>query len=79
MKIEVAKIISEFGGELWEEYSGRGMYGSTTAAIEFDSESDFYAALGEVMECDMEDREEVAKYLRGRVNIDNMGRGIIVY
>lgn len=79
MEINVAKIISEFGGELRDEYSGRGMYGDKTAAIEFDSESDFYSALAEVMECDIEDREEVAKYLRGRVNIDSMGRGIIVY
>lgn len=78
MTQEAAEIICEFGGEVREGYSGRGMYGKTTTGIVFDSEGDFFEAIGEVMECDIEDREEVAKAMRN-LKTDSMGTGVIYY
>lgn len=78
MTKEAAEIITEFGGELREDYSGRGMYGKTTAAVVFDGEQEFYSAIAEVMECDIEDRETVANALRN-IRTDNMGKGMIFY
>lgn len=73
MDIEDAKQIVEFleeeGDEvtLREKYSGRGMYGKTTAGIVIDTIGFVYYAMGRL---DLEFVE---------LREDNMGRSMIVY
>ena len=72
MKLEHAEQIVEHiegeGGEasLYEDYSGRGMYGSTTAGVVADSASSVARALA-------------ALGITERLRHDSMGLDIIVY
>jgi len=51
MKLEVAKFICEIAdAELKEDYSGRGMYGKTTAGIIVDSSCTAGCIFGEAIE-----------------------------
>lgn len=78
MTRDAAEVITAYGGEIYENYSGRGMYGSETAGVVFDSEADFFEAIADLLENDEEDKEEVAKALR-KLKTDNMGKSIIYY
>jgi len=76
---EAAKIITNYNGEIYEDYSGRGMFNETTTAITFDSMSDFNEAIADVMVAeDQNEREIVADFLRN-YREDSLGKGIIVY
>lgn len=81
MDIEVAKILVEYEPDLRlrESYSGRGMYGKTTAGV-VGEQYDFNRALAEVMRMgDQEEREMVAEFLENEYSQDNMGMDMIFY
>lgn len=79
MKTEAAEIISDYVGEIYEDYSGRGMFGSTTTAITCDSEEQFNEGIAEIMENeDSENISIVAKAVRS-LRKDSLGIGMIFY
>ena len=92
MKKEIAERLVNYGNDLkiYEEYSGRGMYGKTTTAIEVDTPSDFFEAMGDLMlemvgdammegdDYDIKDVEELAKVL-SNLNQDSLGLGYVIY
>jgi hypothetical protein len=49
MNKDIAEMIIDYGNDLslYEDYSGRGMYGKTTTAITCDSKDDLMGAIGE--------------------------------
>lgn len=68
------------GVQVYEDYSGRGMYGETTTALQIDEMQSFYTALSIVMEDgDSEDREWVADFLSDGVQWDQLGKGFVIY
>jgi tRNA(Ile2) C34 agmatinyltransferase TiaS len=76
---KAAEIITNYSGEIYEDYSGRGMFGETTTAITFDSNLEFYEAIADVMvNEEQEQREMVADFLRN-IQKDSLGNGIIIY
>lgn len=79
MDLKAANIILEYGGEIDVDYSGRGMYGETTAGVIFDSDQDFFAALGAVMINEDESEREIVGTAIKNLRIDNMGKGLIYY
>jgi hypothetical protein len=79
MQQEAAEIISYYGGEMREDYSGRGMYGASTHAVVFDSFNDFLSAVGAIMQnCDEEECNKVGTAMH-KVKTDSMGTGIVIY
>lgn len=58
------------------EYSGRGMYGATTAAIVVGSLSDAFSLIFRAGEIAREDEMTFEPF---RPTMDQMGRGIILY
>ena len=62
--------------ELYEDYSGRGMYGETTCGIVFDNIGELLAAVAEAM---LNEPENIDVHSLARVRIDSMGRGSIIY
>lgn len=83
MKREAAELISDYGGEIRENYSGRGMYGKETAGVIFDDEKEFYKTVAEIVQMCIEDNNAedcdlICDALRN-MQIDNMGKGIIYY
>lgn len=73
-------IVDNSSGELevYEKYSGRGMYGRQTSGVT-GSYQNFYEAIGEIMELEEEDvRIEVAKAIR-ELRTDTMGLDMIFY
>lgn len=83
MKQNTAELLNNYGGEIYEAYSGRGMYGKETTGITFDSDTDFYSALADcihdaVEDGSMEDGDLLTDMLR-KLKTDNMGTGIIYY
>lgn len=61
-------------------YSGRGMYGHQTAAIECNDISQFIQAIGYVMtESDDEGIMIVAEALTGGIKNDNLGLNMVFY
>ncbi len=73
-----ALVDANYELELYEGYSGRGMFGKETTGVT-GSQSDYDEAIATIMEDgEEEERSEVAKALRG-VRTDNMGRDIIWY
>lgn len=92
MKREIAELIVDHGYdmEIYEDYSGRGMFGDTTTGIICDSFREFSAAVSETffeMILDAKDLgedydTENAKILLesvGRIRMDNLGKSLIVY
>jgi len=81
---QTADLLESEGGELYEGYSGRGMYGKETTAVTFDSESDAreamlqvaYYAGGEAGEDPT--AEEVLEDLK-KARFDSLGLGVVVY
>lgn len=83
MTTEAAKLITEYGGELRENYSGRGMYGNSTAAVMFDTKAEFYTALADALSDALEgemryDADLLLAVLR-KHRFDSMGMSVIVY
>src|SRR4051812_40936618 len=91
MKIETAQAIvaaaEEVGLEgvtLYEGYSGRGMYGKTTAAVCFDRLGDFLAAVARVaadlqFDSAADGRADDFCAELQRLGTDGMGRGTVIY
>jgi hypothetical protein len=79
MDIETAKILVEYSDgelELYENYSGRGMYGSKTTGV---TGSDIYGTISEIMcSATPEERVLVAEFLTN-MSKDNMGLDMIYY
>lgn len=68
---------------LREDYSGRGMYGETTAAIVADNIGEFMAGLarfcGDLDPCEQDSDIEETVLTVMNLRTDNMGRGIVLY
>lgn len=83
MKLITAELISEYGGELRENYSGRGMYGKETCGVVFDSERDFFHTLADMVKDGMEDNSadimELLPEALKNLQTDSMGKSIIYY
>jgi sugar phosphate isomerase/epimerase len=98
MKIEIAKAIVETAEELgieinlYENYSGRGMFGRTTAGIVYDKDGDLLQAVAkaakvyteitdEARENGIELAFDVDDFIHGLKNLssDSMGRSTIIY
>jgi hypothetical protein len=92
MKREVAELIVEHGYdmEIYEDYSGRGMFGDTTTGVVCDSLRDFLAAVSEKFyemildakdlgeDYDTEDAKVLMENV-GRIRLDNLGTSLIIY
>jgi len=86
MRRELAEMITEQCGELYEEYSGRGMFGNRTTGVslsQYDpSWSELVAttafALGEMSADEYDTAYELFEDLK-RVRTDSLGLGTIVY
>ena len=69
--------------QLRENYSGRGMYGSTTAAIVADSLGEFMVGLarycGDLDPCHRDGEIEEVVLAMTNLRTDNMGRGVVLY
>ena len=87
MERELAKAIVEaadwadvHGIELYEDYSGRGMYGAKTTAVKAESISDLITALISGAEAFFElGIENVFEDLTHDFKTDSLGTGIVVY
>ncbi len=81
MKLEYAELIAATNPEieLRTEYSGRGMYGETTAAVVFPDVSDLFRAIAEVAsEMNTQEAEQFAQAM-GKIKTDGMGRSQLAY
>lgn len=81
MELKLAEILANYNYniEVREEYSGRGMYGKTTAGVVCD-DCDLFEALSSIMEDNDEDlREYVADNIRNGFAQDSMGFNKIYY
>lgn len=80
MKIEAAEIIANYGGEIYENYSGRGMYDKTTTGITFGSQTEFNRAFADAIKNSGDDDEkELLTSALSKLQTDNMGLSIIFY
>lgn len=79
MTEEAVEIISNYGGDIHENYSGRGMYGKTTSGIVFDTLQDFISVLGDVMINEESEERLIVGEAISQISTDSMGRGIIIY
>lgn len=87
-KITAEKLV-EFNNEfeIYENYSGRGMYGKTTYGVQVDSLSDLIGAAFQLgLHCNSEESSiefstetEIIEEDLHNLNWDNLGRRIIVY
>jgi len=64
--------------ELYENYSGRGMYGKSTTAVQFDSLSDLMTVIYHLGVQDGENGED-SKEAPSSWKVDSLGRSEIVY
>lgn len=81
MEYTTAEILTQKSGlgEIYEDYSGRGMFGRKTTGIVFENDNDFFEAIAEIMVSgEEEEREEVAEYLT-EIKKDSMGLNVIYY
>lgn len=79
MEKQAAEIITSYNGEIYEEYSGRGMFGKTTTGVKIENQEDFFNIIADILEDgDDEEREEVAKAMR-KLKWDSLGLGLIFY
>lgn len=82
MKKSVAQLFEGIGElSIYEDYSGRGMYGAKTVGV-VGSHEDWYRALAEIMrvadEITEEERHDIAEAIES-IRIDNMGLDLIYY
>ena len=86
MKMKTARLLTEESGSIYEEYSGRGMYGHCTTGATFEDSNELdQALLAAAYECGQQaaddadiDAEDVLAEL-GNLRRDSMGLGVIVY
>jgi hypothetical protein len=81
MELKLAELLEMHSCEIEvrEDYSGRGMYGKSTAAIVCD-ESNMFEAIAGIMESgDEEEREYVADNIRYGFKTDSMGYSTVYY
>lgn len=79
MEKQAAEIITSYDGEIYDEYSGRGMFGKTTTGVQVENSGDFFSIIADILEDGTdEEREEVAKAMR-KLQWDNMGTNMIFY
>ena len=88
MKLEVAKFLQEAtenAGEscdLREDYSGRGMYGRTTAGIAVESEASLWGNVMQYIQDNMDEenfREQFSELEFPQFHTDSMGMQTIIY
>jgi hypothetical protein len=83
MGIKLAKILVEVIDDsyLREDYSGRGMFGKTTAGFVVDNLADTMSAIINCADVfiDIEDGDVYPMFGDVRLKIDNMGKGYIIY
>jgi hypothetical protein len=94
MKLESAKLLESAANHagielsIIEDYSGRGMYGRTTAAVELNSSQDIFGILAVFIDPDFNQEEEsdnaeVDRYEMideiASLKSDNLGHNIIFY
>lgn len=80
MTQQTAELLSDYNYslEVYEDYSGRGMFGETTQGV-VGSQQSFNRALAEIMvDADEDERKIVANELES-LRIDNMGLDLIFY
>jgi hypothetical protein len=87
MKLESAELLVEvlegfIPIDLYEDYSGRGMYGKTTSGVTVNGLTEFMNGIGYFLQsCGEEDAEQVralGEALTGLTS-DHMGYDIIIY
>lgn len=79
MKQEIANCIMEHGNgdcEIYEGYSGRGMFGKTTYGITCDSISSFISSC---INAAIQEPEIMGDFTDEPFNIDSLGLDVIVY
>ena len=64
-------------GELYEDYSGRNMYGKTTCGVVFDHETLLMTAVLSFLKENPELAKEIPEF--DKIQADNIGRSIIWY
>jgi len=88
MQLEVAKKLvasaDEVGVELevLEDYSGRGMFGKSTTAVEFNTVQDLFAAFYSLGMDDGQESEESGESEEinfSSLRIDSLGKSQIIY
>lgn len=72
---QVEDAIRDAGGDFYERYSGRGMYGDECPGIEADNEAALLTVFVEIASEDL----ELARTLAKSARFDSMGRGMICY
>ena len=78
MEMEFASLMEEYGGKLYEGYSGRGMYGNKTTGVTFYSMGDALRAAA-LAGYDMRDKDVPEDFIPTSFATDSMGLDIIVY
>lgn len=82
MKEVTAYALEENGGKIYEDYSGRYMYGEKTYAVVFDDFKEFFKSCIDVVlsleNYKDEEKEDIIVDLKA-LRSDSMGRGIVVY
>lgn len=81
MESQVANLLVDSDhGELYENYSGRGMYGEETTGVTFEDMDEFHNSIAHVLKNgSSEERELLGEFLQQGVRIDNLGHDIIIY
>jgi hypothetical protein len=83
MTKEAMELLSQYGGEEREKYSGRNMYGNKTCGIIFDTHAEFFNALADcISDCIEEENRangEILCNVLRKLRTDNMGTSIIYY
>jgi hypothetical protein len=78
MIVEAAKIIAQHGGDLYENYKGRNSYNLTTG-VSFNSDSEFFKAIGDIMISEDENEREIVGVTLRSLKVDNLGKGLIYF
>jgi hypothetical protein len=80
MDMKLAETIAEYAdGEVYENYSGRGMYGEETTGVVVESVSDVLMALLQYSDIFTELMEDEEVKLPNNLQIDSMGIRTILY
>lgn len=80
MTTEMATIFDRYSCDIHENYSGRAMYGKTTAAVAFSDLNALLEIIGTLIETkDVSYLEPLAEFLKSGVETDNLGRDILIY